>query len=164
MSTQNKTQTTNAYNATSMGVYGGFQPYIQSGMQDYASNPLTSNWFNQQLGYQRRAGQVQGNSMNQGTAWNQNAIGNIANPNAYLASQQAHNQRSALARQGQGFNNLLLNANQVRMSALNAQQNYRPLQTGQTQIQSVSGLGSWLPQVAGAALHGAAMAGGGTAA
>jgi len=46
----------------------------------------------------------------------------------------------------------LMQAGQMRQSAIGMAGQYRPLQTGQTQTQQVSGLGSWLPQVVGAGL------------
>ena len=44
-------------------------------------------------------------------------------------------------------NNLLLNAANTRNQAIGSAMSYSPLQTGGTNTQYASGLGTWLPQV-----------------
>lgn len=51
------------------------------------------------------------------------------------------------------YQNALLGAQQLQLQATQQAQGYNPLQTGQTQTQTKSGLGTWLPQVAGMAIQ-----------
>jgi hypothetical protein len=80
----------------------------------------------------------------------------------FFAAQLGKLQRQQSANQAGGYNNLLLQASQLRQQALGQAGSYRPLQTGQTQTQQQSGLGTWLPQLIGAGLGiaGGAMGGG----
>jgi hypothetical protein len=61
-----------------------------------------------------------------------------------------------------GFLNPMQNAFTAQQNAMQLGSQYRPLQTGGTQTQTQGGLGSWLPQLAGAAIGaaGTAMTGG----
>jgi len=161
MSTTQTTKTTNQYNPTSMGVYQGFQPTIAATLNDYAKNPLLATFFNQQLQNANRANQAMGNASTQQLLWNQRALGPVANRSAVLSSNLNRIQRANLARQSQTFNNLLLNAEQVRRGAISSMQGYNPLQTGQTSTQSQSGLGTWLPQLVGMGISAATMGMGG---
>jgi len=144
MSTTRKDTTTNQYNAGSMAQYNAFQPQIGAGLTDYAQDPMKATYFNQQLQNMNRYNAGVSNTANQQLMMNQRSTGNMANPNAFMASQLARNQRASNARGAQGFNQLLMNANQVRMGALNQMQGYKPLQIGQTSTQSTGGLGTWL--------------------
>lgn len=149
MSTKQTTQSTINYDPTSMGVFKGFQPTIASTLADYAKNPLLATFFQNQLQMANRANQVAGNAANQQFLWNQRALGPVANRGAFMASNLSRIQRSNLSRQSQTFDNLLLNAENVRRGAIQQMQGYNPLQTGQTTTQQQSGLGAWFPQVVG---------------
>lgn len=163
MSTKQTTQSTINYDPTSMGVFKGFQPTIASSLSDYVKNPLFATYFNNQLQMANRANQVAGNTANQQFTWNQRALGPVADRSAYMASNLNRIQRANLARQSDTFNNLLLNAEQVRRGAIQSMQGYHPLQTGQTQTQTMSGTGTWLPQVVGMGISAATMGMGGAA-
>jgi hypothetical protein len=161
MGTQNRTQSTNQYNQGSMGVFNQLQSGIGANLQDFMNNPLQSSFFNTQLQMANRANQLRGSAMNQMLLQNSRTGGYNGNLPAFLQSQLARNQRQMSANQSNSFNNLLLGANQLRFGATQAAQGYHPLQTGQTQVQSQTGLGTWLPQVAGAAIGGLTMGLGG---
>ncbi len=155
MSTTKKTPSSqqNVFDATSMS-----QDYDRSGagssaVSDEIRNPYGSMFFNQQLQMIRRQ---QGQSQLSGQqSLQQRAQAMGINPN----SPQYFSQMNRLQRQGQGdtsrgYGNLLLGAANLRQGAIDAAMNFRPLQTGQTgqQTQTSSGLGTWLPQVAGMGL------------
>lgn len=149
MSTKQTTTSTTQFDPTSMGVYKGFQPTIASTLADYAKNPLLATFFQNQLQMANRANQAMGNAATQQYMWNSRALGPVADRSAVMASNLSRIQRSNLSRQSQTFNNLLLNAENVRRGAIQQMQGYNPLQTGQTTTQQQSGLGTWLPQLAG---------------
>ena len=144
MSTTRTTTTTNQYNQPSMGMFNQFQPQIGAGLTDYAQDPMKATYFNRQVQMMNQQNAGYANQANQQLMMNQRAMGGMSNPNAFMASQLARNQRAAQARSSQGFNQLLMQANQVRMGALGQMQGYRPLQIGQTSKESTGGLGSWL--------------------
>lgn len=156
MSTVNKTQSTNQYNSGSMGVFNQLNPAFGSAIQSEINNPYNNMAFNTQLQMQNRMNQTQFGSQQSAMMQRMQAMGQ--NPNsAFFQSQLGKMQRGNQANQSQGYNNLLLQASQLRQNAIGQAGAYRPLQTGQTQTQSQSGLGTWLPQVAGMAMGAATM-------
>lgn len=154
MSTQNKTQSTNQYDPTSQGTFNQLQSGIGSNLQDFMSNPLQSSFFNTQLQMAQRANGNRMQAQNQALAQNATTGGFTGNLPAFLQSQMQQNSRQLSANNSNSFNNLLLGANQLRFGATQSAMGYRPMQTGQTQTQTQGGLGSWLPQLAGAAIGG----------
>jgi hypothetical protein len=144
MSTTRTSTTTSQYDPSSMGTFRGFQGQIGAGLTDYAQDPMKATYFNRQVQMMNLQNAGYANQANQQLMMNQRAMGGMSNPNAFMASQLARNQRAAQARSSQGFNQLLMGANQVRMQALGQMQGYRPLQIGQTSKESTGGLGSWL--------------------
>jgi len=161
MSTQNKQTSTGQFDPTSMGVYQGLQSQFGNAISSEINNPYGNMAFNTQLGMMRQQQGASGASQNQATLQRMQAMG--VNPqSAFFQSQMGKNQRQQMASTGQGYNNLLLQAQQLRQSAIGQAGSYRPLQTGSTQVQQQSGVGSWLPQVLGGALGiaGGAMTGG----
>lgn len=156
MGTQNKTESTAQFNPQSMGQYNQLQGTIGSSLQGDISDPFHSMLFNTQLGMQRQANQAQFGGQQQALLQRSQALGvNPQSPQyAYMLNQL---QRQNSSNTAQGYNNLLLQASQRRQQSLGMAESYRPLQTGQTQVQSQSGLGTWLPQLAGAAIGAATM-------
>jgi hypothetical protein len=170
MSTKNVDTTQGNYNQGSMNTFNSFQPNIQSNINDFMKNPLQSTFFNTQLQMANRQNAASFGANNQTMMQNYAAGGGgIGNTAAYMQSNLLRNQRALSGANSNSFNNLLLGANQLRFGATSGAMNYRPLQTGQTQTKTQSGLGTWLPQVLGGALGiaggiasgGASMAGGG---
>lgn len=153
MGTQNKTTSTAQFNTQAMGQYNQLQPSIGSALQGNIDNPFSNMMFNTQLGMQRQSNQAQFGAQQQALLQRSQALGiNPSSPQyAYMMNQL---QRQNMAGTSQGYNNLLLQASQLRQQSIGMAENYRPLQTGQTQTQSQSGLGTWLPQLAGAAIGG----------
>lgn len=152
MSTVNKTSNAGVFNQQSMGQYNQLQSGIGSNLQDFMNNPLQSSFFNTQLQMAQRANMNQQSSRNQMVNQNATVGGFTGNTPAFLQSQMANNARTASANNSNSFNSLLLGANQLRFGATQSAMGYKPLQTGSNTTQSQGGLGSWLPQLAGAAL------------
>jgi len=151
MSTQTRTQATSQFDPSSMGVFGGLTQAFGQGIQQDITDPYKSMAFNTQLGMQQRMLGQQGGQANMAYLQRAQALG--MNPQSGIFQSGMNQlQRQQLANQAGGYNNLLLQAAQLRQGALGMAGSYRPLQTGQTQVQSQSGLGSWLPQVVGAGL------------
>jgi hypothetical protein len=145
-----------------MATFQGFQPQYRQNLQDFANDPLKSSFFNTQLNMSNAQNRQSFQSRNNAFLQNMQAGGSVGNLPAYAQSQLQQNQRGLSADNSNSFNNLLLGANQLRFGATGQMGGYRPLQTGGTQTQQQSGLGSWLPQVAGAAMKiGAGFATGG---
>lgn len=152
MSTKNTTTSAGTFNQGSMNTYNALQPGVQSNLQQFMTNPLQSSFFNTQLQMADKQNQAAFGANNSALLQNQAAGGSVGNVNAYTQSNLLRNQRALSSANSNSFNNLLLGANQLRLGATQQAQSYRPLQTGGTQTQTQGGLGSWLPQLAGAAL------------
>jgi hypothetical protein len=154
--TTTQQETTNKYNPLAMGAY---ERGVGSGMdvlQQFMQDPYKNAFFLQQLGMinrqasqmgQRgmsnigRQAQMSGWGGNMGAAWQQ--------------SQQARQGRATSGLMAQGQNALLPQFAAMRMGAAQEALRFQPLQTGQsmtgTSTTKSSGLGTWLPQVLGAA-------------
>lgn len=162
MSTTQNTTSSNMYNPASMNTFNAFQqPYGQA-INQMMQNPLgfVSPMFNlsgqmaQQNAAQQGATQM-GNLFN-----NLNASGfSGVNLPAFMQSQIAAQGRATSANQSNAFlqNQLAKNQAALGVQQFGASQagGYRPLQTGNTQIQQQGGMGTWLPQIAGMGLSAA---------
>ncbi len=143
-----------------MNAFNAFTNSGSSAIQSEINDPYSNMAFNTQLQMGNQAVQQQNNQGNQ--ALLQRLQGSGINPSSPLyQSQLGMMQRSGMARQSGMYNNLLLNATQLRQQAIQQALGYKPLQTGMTNVQSQSGLGTWLPQVAGMAMGAATMGMGG---
>lgn len=150
----------NAYNPTSMAAYNAFMPQFQSGMTDYAQNPMQSMFFQNLLGQAQKqigqSGQTQQNTM-----LNNMRSSGVSTNSPFAMSQMNMQSRNQSGQQNNAFVNLLQQANQLRYGALQTMGGYNPLITGGSSSQSqsgtnfsngntqqtTSGLGSWLPQL-----------------
>lgn len=165
MPTTQTTSSSNQYNPASMNTFNAFQqPYGQT-INQMMSNPLgfVSPIYN-------LSGQMaQANAAQQGARGMGNLTNNLAasgfsgvNLPAYMQSQINAQGRATSGMQANAFlqNQLAKNQAALGVQQFGASQagGYRPLQTGNTQTQMQSGLGTWLPQVAGMGLS-AAMGG-----
>jgi hypothetical protein len=127
--------------------------------------PLLSGFMNNPFGTQQfKMGQQLGNSQAQnlnqtatsGLINNMTGSGMAGGASNPAAAEMLQNQ----ARQGTnttanlGFIQPTQNALQMQQNAIGTAANFKPLQTGGTNTQSTQGLGTWLPQLAGAALGG----------
>lgn len=152
MSTKNTNTTSSSFNQGSLNTFNALQPNVQSNLQQFMTDPLKSSFFNTQLQQATQQNQAAFGANNSTMMQNLVAGGAVGNVNAFTQSNLLRNQRALSSANSNSFNNLLLGANQLRFGATSQAQNYRPLQTGGTSTQTQSGLGSWLPQLAGAAL------------
>lgn len=155
MSSKTTTDTSNQYNSAAMGNYNSFQSPIASTLTNYASNPLSSSFFNQQNAM----------AQNNASAVNQRNISNVTNnlrtgggllgsSGSFMQSQINRANLQGSANSSAAFNTSLNSALANRQWATASMQNYQPLQTGQTTTQTQQqGWGSILGEVAGAGLN-----------
>lgn len=109
--------------------------------------------FTNQLGMaQRSASQIGQRNMSNIQANNRAGGGLLSGASGFLSNQQNNAMLSNSANQSGAFNSSLTSALSNRNFALQGMEGFNPLQTGSQTSQSKSGLGTWLPQVAGAAL------------
>lgn len=163
MSTKTVTTQANQYNPQAMNAYTGLQPNIASNWQnDMQLDPRKSSTFNLALqnafnGNQRQVQNQMGNMFS-----NMRTGGFNGNMNAYTQSQLGRIGRFGAGLNAQSTNQNFLNYDMMRRQATAQAAGYRPLQTGATNTQQTSGLGTWLPQVigAGASIAAGAMTGG----
>lgn len=157
MSNKTTTDSANQYNSAGMANYNNFQPTLASGLGSYASNPLSSSFFNQQLGMaQNNASAIGQRNMFNVTNNLRTGGGLLGNSGAFMQSQINRAGLQNSASQSNAFNSTLTSALANRQWALGSMQNYQPLQTGQSTTQTqTQGLGSILGQVAGMGLSAA---------
>jgi hypothetical protein len=152
MPTKTTNTSSNTYNPGSMSNFNSFLGTGASVLNQNVQNPLQQSGFNQRL---QMGNQNLFNMFN-----NRNSqIGSRASlfggqTPGFLQSQLNNNSRGLAGAQGQNFNQNLLYADQLRQQSANAMLNYRPLQTGGTQTQEQSGLGTWLTPLISAGLGG----------
>lgn len=160
MSTKKQTNTTqtNTYNPASMNAYNTMTNQVGGFTKQWLGQPDLTKTPGFNLGYQsmlNNANALGGRNIRNMTA---NALATGMNPNSAAFSSQL--QRAGRATSGLQ-SNAFLNAYQVAQGQQNfaAQMAgaYRPLQTGGTSnsTEMTSGTGTWLPQLAGAAIGGA---------
>lgn len=165
MSTKKTTTTTNQYDPSSMTFFKSLQPQMQAGYaSDMQLDPTKSNAFN--LGLQQQVAAARGANRTQMSNIAGNALfaggGNLS---GIQASMLAAGGRAVAGRAANAFTTNYLNYDTMRRQEMMQASGIKPLQTGQTQVQQTSGLGTWLPQViGGAAQIGLAAATGGSSA
>jgi hypothetical protein len=163
MGTKQTTTSTNQYSPTGMATYNALQAPATGLLNSNINNPYNNTGFNTRMAQGTMANTGFGNAAGASTQQANSALGTTGGAafNNYQAASQG---RANAANQGQMTNSLLLGAAQNRNQSLTAAMNYRPLQTGGTQTQQTSGLGTWLPQVIGAGISAftGGMGGGGT--
>ena len=154
MPTTNTTQSTNQYNPVANSAYNTFQPQIMSSLMQMAQNPLGNSYFQHQLSQQQAAAQQVNQRGQTNALQNLRAGGGVLSNSGGIASSLINrNQIQGSTLQANAFNSAMNSALQNRNMALMSMQAYQPLQTGNTTTQSQSGLGTWLPQVAGMAMN-----------
>lgn len=159
MSSKNTTNTStaNQYSGAGMNNYNQFQGTLGAGLNQYASNPLSSSFFNQQLGMaQNNASAIGQRNISNITSNLRTGGGLLGNSGSFMQSQINRAGLQNSANQSTAFNTTLNSALANRQWALSSMQNYQPLQTGQNtnQVQTQQqGLGSILGQVAGVGLN-----------
>jgi hypothetical protein len=153
MSKKTTTTTTNQYDPTAKSAYDAQVAAGSNALLGEINNPTGNMFFQQQQQMQNLNNANMFGSAQQ--ALNQRLQQQGISPNSPLYQQQLGQlQRQQMAAQSQGYNQLLLNAGNLRQSAISSAMSFNPLQTGSTQVQKTGGVGSWLPQIAGAAVGG----------
>ena len=154
MPTTQQTNATNQYNSSSLNSYNAFQPQLQSSLSQMAQNPLGSSYFQNQLAQQQGQAQQIGQRNQSNLLQNMRAGGGIlSNSGGFMNAMLQRNTLGNSQMQGNAFNSSMNTALSNRNMALMSMQAYQPLQTGQNTTQTQSGLGTWLPQVAGMAMN-----------
>lgn len=155
MSTKNTTTGSTGFNfdAGSMAAYqkniGTTMPFLRSNV----TNPYGSDAFKQES----TANQQQATQMGQrgvsNVTNNAAAMGYSTNGGMFNSMLQRAGQATG-SLQAQGFRSAVGNANTRQMASAQMLNSFQPLMTGSnsTSVQQQSGLGTWLPQLAGAAL------------
>lgn len=157
MGTKQTTTTTNQFSPAGMSTYNALQGPMSSLLNSNISSPYNNTGFNTRMAQGTAANRGFGASAGASTRQANSALGTTGGT-AFNNYQTASQGRANAANQGQMSNNLILGAAQNRNQSLSAAMNYRPLQTGGTQVQQTSGLGTWLPQVIGAGISAAGTA------
>ena len=126
------TSTTNQYNAAAYKTYGAFQPQLMRSYLQMATNPLGSNYFQNQLAQnQKQAAQIgQRNVSNIGRNLRTGG-GVLSNSGGFQSAMLQRAGLSNSSNQSNAFNIALNNALSNRQWALGGMQGYSPLQTGQ---------------------------------
>jgi hypothetical protein len=157
MSSKTETKSTNAYDAGSMSAFNVMTPQIQANWsQDMQLDPTKSSTYNYGLSRMTNAASTIAKRNTE------NFFGNMT-AGGYSGNNLSGVQQQGLMGLGMGassltanaFNQNYMNYDLMRRQATAAAANYKPLQTGGTQTQTTSGVGTWLPQLAGAAIGGA---------
>lgn len=165
MSTKTKTETEKSgeqkttFDPTSMKAFQSLQGPFANALLEYIKNPSEQSFQNLRIGQGERAIGTAFGTQQQNLTQNALALGMpSAVAPGYFQSQLA---RLGRARAGASAQNVIQNtflSENIRRSMLPLAAAYRPLQTGgtfQTQgsaTQTTGGLGTWLPQLAGAAI------------
>lgn len=154
MGTKKQTQQTAQFDPTSMSAFKSLTPAWAGQAQNFIQSPYS----NPQFQFESQLGTRQAQNLGQ-TNINQllqNQLtsgfgGGVQSP--FMQEMLANQARANTGLQAQlGFINPTQMANQRQQYSMGLAQGYHPLQTGQKQVESTSGLGTWLPQVAGMGL------------
>lgn len=171
MATKTNTNTANQYNAGGMAAYNSLIPQMSSTVSNLMSSPLNNSFFQNQLAQQQQTASQIGQRNISNVASNTRAGGGLLSGAGSFKTASLNNAMlSNSASQSGAFNSSLNTALSNRNFGIQSAEGFNPLQTGSQTQQSKSGLGTWLPQVAGAALGAAApgisglLGGGGSAA
>jgi hypothetical protein len=149
--TKKTTTTTNAYDPSSMTFFQGLQPQLQAGYKnDLQVDPTKSTGFNLGLQNAYAAARQQG-LRNINTLAANRAFSTGNNMSGMQQSLLATQNRSTAGQMANAYISNYLNYDTMRRQEQMQASGIKPLQTGQTQVQQTSGLGTWLPQVIGTA-------------
>lgn len=160
VSTKKQTDSTqtNTYNPASMNAYNRMTNQVSGFTKNWLEQPDLTKTQGFNLGYQSlldNANALSGRNIQNMTF---NALATGMNPNsAAFNAQLQRATRAGSALQSNAFLNAYQNAQGQQNFAAQMANGYRPLQTGGTShsTEMTSGTGTWLPQLAGAAIGGA---------
>lgn len=153
MSTKTSTNTANSYNSNGMAAYNSLVPNFANTANSLMTNPLNNSMFSNQLAQSKSsASQVNQRNMANSSANLRAGGGLIGQAGGYQSASMNNAMLSGSTNSSNAFNSTLNTALQNRNFAMQSAQSFNPLQTGSNTTQTTGGVGSWLPQVAGAAL------------
>lgn len=163
MSTKTQQVSTNSYDPNSMNAFTSMTNALGPAVSGYINNPFGNPFFQQQQQMGTQQANFAGQTAMSNIARNTSMSGIGSNSPAALEMMNNQMRANSNTRANLGFMNPVNNALLMQQNAMGTAANYKPLQTGQTNVQTTSGLGTWLPQVAGAAIGAATggMGGGG---
>jgi len=152
MSTKTQQTQQAAFDPQAMSAYHGLIPGMKSVLGQYmgGSGPMSSPFFQTAYG----GGLQQANWLSGAAHPNimQNLLaGNSMHPGVASSLENSAGMQNSFMRQN-SFWNALNQSTGLQLQALGMAGNIRPLQTGSTSTQSMTGLGTWLPQVASAGM------------
>lgn len=152
MSTKNTTTSTNKYDPTSLATYRSLQGPSANMQSGFINNPYNNSTYNAQrsMGAQLNTAGAAGRA-----ATSANQAGALGTTGSSQIGLGMSNNLTNSMMSGRTNNALMIGAAGLRQQALGAAMNYRPLQTGGTQVQSTGGLGTWLAPLVGAGMAGA---------
>ena len=164
MSTTKTTSQSNTYAPGSMATYQNLTGSGGQVLSQNASQPFSNPFFQSSLNATGQANTNLFNNSNTALAQRSNALG-IPSNSPFMASQLGANQRQLMTNQSNSFNNLYAGAIANRNNSVGSMMQYRPLQTGGSQVQATGGPGTMLPLVdasiaAGSQVAASALAGG----
>jgi hypothetical protein len=156
MGTTSKTSQQSQFDPGAMQQYQGMQGGLGKTINSYMTNPFGNPFMQTQQQMGTRQAQNMGGTQMSGLLQNMTNSGMQGGASSPAGLEMQQNQ--ARANTGQqanlGFLAPMQNALGMQQNAMGLAENYRPLQTGQNQTQSTGGLGTWLPQLMGAAVGG----------
>ena len=161
MSTKKVSTNTTQFDPTSMRQYQNFWGTASPLINSMVSNPFSSPFYNLNLRQNVGAAQQVGSNAIQNVLQNFNQSG-FGGTNSPLGSSLLTSlNRFQSGQTAQGFYSAANNAQSNMWNSLGLGASRQPLVTGGTQTQTTSGLGTWLPQVAGMGLSALTMGLGG---
>lgn len=137
-----------------MQAYQGLQGPLAQMLTGYMQNPFGNPFFQTQQQMGTRQAQNLGQTATSGLLKNMTSSGMFGGASSPAGLEMLQNQARANTglQANLGFLQPVQNALGMQQFAGGLANSYRPLQTGQQTTQSTSGLGTWLPQVAGMGL------------
>jgi len=154
MSTTKTDTQTGQFDPSSMSLFQGLAGALGQTLPGFINNPFGSSQFGleQQMG--TRQAQNLGGTGTSNLVRNMTASGMQGGASSPAGVEMLQNQGRANTglQANLGFLNPTMNALQRQQYAMGIGSQYRPLQTGQTNVEKTGGLGTWGPQVAGLGL------------
>jgi hypothetical protein len=144
-----KTESKINYDPNAMGIYGQGIKTASGVFNQWATNPYSNPFFNMQKAFLSNQAAGVGQRNVSTILSNASRSGFGGGNSGFTQSLIAQAGRATSGLQNQGLFQALQQANQNQQFALGNLWNFQPLMTGSTQTRS--GLGTWLPQVLGAA-------------
>lgn len=152
-----KTTSTNTaqFDPGSMSTFQNFNRMGSNVLQQNIADPMKQINFNQRIA-QSNSNLFNLNQRNNSNVAQRASMFGNGMP-GFAQNQLNQNNRWLSGQQNQNFNQNLFYADQLRQNSANSMLNYKPLQTGSTNVQQQSGLGTWLGPLVSAGVGAATM-------